>query len=170
MTQLPVEDLRFRQEADFPGFLKYDSAFSEHPRGQKIQYMGANYASYDLQKFLIFPLNSGDLKLPEVDCDLRVRVPSGSFSAADLMLNVDRSSNAITLKVRPLPSPQPQLIGNYSIRQEILSDSSGMKLLKYKVEGRGELSTFEWEQSQIPGAEIRTLSGQSSAEIRGESL
>jgi len=72
--------------------------------------------------------------------------------------------------VRPLPPPQPQLIGNYSIRQEIVSDSSGMKLLKYKVEGRGELSTFEWEQSQIPGAEIRTLSGQSSAEIRGESL
>src|SRR5262249_10107210 len=103
LSQLPVENLRFKQEADFPGFFKYDFPVSTTPKAEKVKYQGAEYAAFELQKFLVFPLSAGKIAIPAVACDLRVRVPSGKFPDADLMLDTSRNSNTLQLNVRPVP-------------------------------------------------------------------
>jgi hypothetical protein len=168
LSQLPVESLRFTEEAEFPGFLKYDFPYTARPQAQRVQYKGASYVSYDIQKFMIFPIKEGTAELPPVDCEMQVRVPSGSFRAADLMLEVFRKSNPINLEVRPLPAPA--VVGNFVLKNEIVSDTPQTKVIRLILEGEGLLTTYEFPELSGPGYQARTVSTSISAAIRGQKL
>jgi hypothetical protein len=168
LAQLPVDSLRFSEEAEFPGFLKYDYPYTSRPQADRIRYHGDSYVAYELQRFLVFPLHEGSAVLKPVDCELKVRVPSGKFSAADLILDAKRSSNPLMIKVKPLP--KPALVGTFLLKNEIVSDTPQSKVVRIALEGDGLLSTFEFPEITAPGAEIRPTTGTISATLRGQKL
>jgi BatD DUF11 like domain len=168
LAQLPVDSLRFSDEAEFPGFLKYDYPYVARPQADRIRYHGESYVAYDLQRFLIFPLHEGSAVLKPVDCEMKVRVPSGKFSAADLILDATRSSNPLMIKVKPLP--QPALVGSFILKNEIVSDAPRSKVVRIALEGDGLLSTFEFPEVKATDAEIRSTTGSISATLRGQKL
>ncbi len=168
LSQLPVENLRFQEEAEFPGFLKYDFPFTTQPKAEWRQYEKTKYASYDLQKFLIFPLEDGRLKIPPVRCQLKVRVPSGAFEAADLKLDVDRSSNGLQMQV--LPAGDADVVGDFVARTAITQDSPQSKIVRWTLEGEGQLTTFDFPEPEGPHLSAKLLSSNTTASIRGENL
>lgn len=168
LAQLPVDSLRFSDEAEFPGFLKYDYPYVSRPQADRIRYHGDSYVAYDLQRFLVFPLHEGSAVLKPIDCEMKVRVPSGKFSAADLILDAKRSSNPLMIKVKPLP--KPALVGNFLLKNEIVSNGPRSKVVRIALEGDGLLSTFEFPEVTAPGAEISPTTGSISATLRGQKL
>lgn len=170
LSQLPVENLRYTQEPDFPGFLKYDFPFTSHPKAAIAQYNGAKYASYELQKFLLFPLNAGKAPIPAVGCELDVRVPSGAYAAADLMLRVLRNSNVIPLSAAAVPGDDIRLVGDFSLRTEMAADQPRSKVVNFILQGFGELSTFEFPSVVVNGGQAHEVIASTTAEIQGERL
>lgn len=169
LSQLPVENLRFLQEAEFPGFLKYDFPYSDRPRAALEQYKGQGYAAFDLQKFLVFPLRGGDTLVPPFRCEILITVPSGSFAAANLRLTLERASNFLTVHVRPLPVPA-DLVGDFRMRRELAQDGPRSKAVRLVLEGDGVLSTFNFPEVSIAGADSRLLSSSTTAELAGGTL
>jgi hypothetical protein len=170
LSQLPVENLRYTQEPDFPGFLKYDFPFTAHPKAAVVQYNGAKYASYELQKFLLFPLNVGKVPIPAVGCELDVRVPSGAYIAADLMLRIPRSSNVIPLSAAAVPGEDTRLVGDFSLRTRMAADQPRSKVINFVLQGFGELSTFDFPDVAVDGGQAHEVITSTSAEIQGERL
>ena len=168
LSQLPVENLQFLEEADFPGFLRYDFPFTAKPKGEVVTYKNQKYASYELVKFLLFPLQEGKIEMPPVRCELKVRVPSGSFPEADLRLNLERSSNILNVQVKG--SPQDAAVGDFTLSNEIVSDEPDYKIVRMILEGKGQLSTFNFPE--IAGARFlaRKLGVSTNAKIEGENL
>ncbi|MCI0605984.1 BatD family protein [bacterium] len=168
LSQLPVENLQFLEEADFPGFLRYDFPFTSKPKGEVVNYRNQKYASYELVKFLLFPLQEGKIEMPPVRCELKVRVPSGSFPEADLRLNLERSSNILNLQVKA--SPEGAAVGDFSLRNEIVSDEPDYKIIRMILEGKGQLSTFNFPEIAGPRFFTRRLGVSTNAKIEGENL
>ena len=163
-----MDSLRFADEAEFPGFLKYDYPYVSRPTADRIRYRGESYVAYELQRFLIFPLNDGIINLRPIDCELKVRVPSGKFAAADLILDARRSSNALQLRVKPLP--QPALVGSFVLKNEIVSDGPRSKVIRIALEGDGLLSTFDVPPLQAVDGQVRSSSTSTTSTIRGQKL
>ncbi len=168
LSQLPVENLRFQAEAEFPGFVKYDFPFTTQPKAEWRQYEKAKYASYDLQKFLVFPLRDGRLEIQPVRCQLKVRVPSGAFEATDLRLDVDRSSNGLKMQVFPLR--EVSVVGNFTARSTIALDAPQSKIIRRILEGEGQLTTFDFPEQDSAQFRAKVLSTNTSATIKGEKL
>lgn len=168
LSQLPVENLEFLEEADFPGFLRYDFPFTSKPKGEIVSYKNKNYASYELVKFLLFPLERGRIGIPPVRCALKVRVPSGAFPEADLKLDLERSSNLLHLNVSP--SPEGAVVGDFVLKNEVASDEPQSKIVRMILEGKGQLSTFNFPEVAGPNFEARKLGASITAKIEGESL
>lgn len=169
LSELPVENLRFVQEPDFPGFLKYDFPFSSKPKAEKVQIKDKTYASYELEKFLLFPLTAGKKFVPAVSCELSLRAPSGVYPAGELTLNVTRTSNLLGLEIVPVPESIP-LVGAFTLNGSLLSDRPQSKILEYTLDGEGELSTFDFPIPSVEEGQTRLLNSTTSAEIRGERL
>jgi hypothetical protein len=168
LSQLPVENLQFLEEADFPGFLRYDFPFTAKPKGEIVNFRNQKYASYELVKFLLFPLQEGKIEMPPVRCELKVRVPSGSFPEADLKLKLERSSNILNLQVKA--SPEGAAVGDFSLRNEIVSDEPDYKIVRMILEGKGQLSTFNFPEIAGPRFVTRRLGVSTNAKIEGENL
>jgi hypothetical protein len=168
LSQLPVENLQFLEEADFPGFLRYDFPFTSKPKGEVVSFRNDYYASFELVKFLLFPLQDGEINIPPVRCELKVRVPSGAFPDADLHLTLERSSNSLSLKVKP--TPEGAIVGDFSLRNQIVSDEPDSKIVRVTLEGKGQLSTFEFPE--ITGTQflIRKLNGATNVKMEGGNL
>ena len=166
LSQLMVENLR--HEVDFPGFLKYDFPFSAHPKAEWVQYRGRKFAVYRLQKFLLFPLNEGRITIPSVSSQIKIRVPSGRFPGADLLLNVNRSSSPLSLEV--LPVPASALVGTFVLKNEIVSSQPRSKILRLILEGDGQLTTFDFPEMNGPGFQTRVLSTSTISRIQEQTL
>ena len=168
LSQLPVENLQFLEEADFPGFLRYDFPFTSKPKGEIISIKNRPYASYELVKFLLFPLADGKIEIPPVRCELKVRVPAEDFTHPDTRLTLERSSNALALNVKR--SPEKAVVGDYVFRNEIISDEPDSKVVRLILEGTGQLSTFDFPQMKGPHFTARNLGLSTSAKIKDENL
>ena len=168
LSQLPVENLRFEDEVDFPGFVKYDFPFSTQPKAQWVTIEKEKYASYELQKFLVFPLKEGKLQIPPVHCRLKVRSPSGAYEAADLVMDVQRGSNAIAFQV--LPVPASSVVGNFGLRNQIVADGPRSKLVRLIIEGDGQLTTFDFPEIAASGYRTRIIDSAAASKIQGERL
>lgn len=170
LSQLPIDNLRFNKEPDFPGFLKYDFPFTASPKAAIVQYNGAKYAEYELQKFLVFPLNAGKSTIPAVGCDLDVRVPSGAYAAADLMLHISRTSTVTPLMVSAVPGEDTSLVGDFLLRSETVADLPQSKTINFVLQGFGELSTLDFPAVSVEGGQAHEIITSSSAEIQGGRL
>ncbi len=168
LSQLPVENLQFLEDADFPGFLRYEFPFTSKPKGEVVSHNKEPYASFELLKFLLFPLEDGKIFIPPVRCQLRIRVPSGAYRDADLKVNLERSSNSLAMQVKP--SPESAVVGQFVLRNEIVSDEPHSKTLRLILEGQGQLSTFDFPEVKGKDLDVRTLSSTITAKIEGESL
>ena len=168
LSQIPVENLQFLEEADFPGFLRYDFPFTSKPKGEVVEFRNKAYASFELVKFLLFPLEGGEIQIPAVKCELRVRVPSEDFAQPDSRVTLQRSSNLVTLRVKP--SPKGAVVGDFVFRNEIIADESDSKVLRMVLEGTGQLSTFDFPELTGPQFTARTLNVSTTAKIHGEKL
>jgi hypothetical protein len=169
LSQLPVENLRFLDEAQFPGFLKYDFPYTDRPRAEHTMRRGEAYASFDLQKFLVFPLSDGDAFLPPFRCEITVRVPSGTYAAADPRFDLERSSNPLRVKAKALPAPV-DLVGHFTVSREILSAGSQSGAIRMTAEGDGLLSTFVLPEPKESGFRTRVTGGVTEAALSGNRL
>lgn len=168
LTQLPVESLRFRDEPDFPGFLKYDFPFTEKPKAERIQFRGASYVTYQLQQFLIFPLKEGGLKIPSVTCELDVVVPSGPFDLGGAKLQVIRTTGPAEFQV--LPTPDGAVVGNFVLSNQLVEDGTQSKIVRFTLEGEGLLSLFDFPTPEGPGYQAKPINFAANADLQGRIL
>jgi hypothetical protein len=168
LSQLPVENLDFLEEADFPGFLRYDFPFTSKPKGEIVSFRNQHYASYELVKFLLFPIQEGTIEIPPVRCELRVRIPATEFPDKDLRLHLQRSSNVLSFEVMPIPAGA--VVGDFVFRNEIVADEPESKTVRMILEGKGQLSTFEFPVIEGPDFLSRKLNVSTTAKIEGEYL
>ena len=168
LSQLPVENLQFLEEADFPGFLRYDFPFTSKPKGEVVSFRNEPYASYELVKFLLFPLQSGEIQIPAVRCELKVRVPAGDFPGKDVKLDLERASNALKLDVKS--SPEGAVVGDFVLKNEIVADDPESKVVRLILEGNGPLSTFDFPEVAGPHLQARKLNLSIAARMEGEYL
>jgi hypothetical protein len=168
VSQVPVENLRYINEPDFPGFLKYDFPFTSRPKAERIQFHGGSFVSYDLQKFLIFPLEAGPHILPTVRCELRVRIPAGTYDLQDTVINLNRSSNEVHLQVNAVDPAT--IVGNFGLRNEVVSDSAQSKIVRIVLEGEGQLSTFDFPEVSGVNFNKTLINTSTAAAIEGENL
>lgn len=169
LSQFPVENLSYLVEPEFPGFLKYDFPFTSKPKAEKIRYRNVEYVGYELQRFLIFPLDSGLRTIPGVSCALKVRIPATVYSFADTRLDIRRDSNTIRFQVEPVdPSI---LVGHFSLRNEIVSDAPQIKVIRFILDGDGQLSTFDFPAISIPGiGDVRPATTSTVAKLLRDKL
>ncbi len=168
LTMLPVESLRFRDEPDFPGFLKYDFPFTERPKAEKTTYRGTNYITYQLQQFLIFPLQEGSLKIPSVTCELDVLVPSGPLGLRDSQLQTIRATGSPQLQV--LPVPDGAIVGSFVFKNELVQDEPQSKIVRLVLEGEGLLSLFDFLPLAGSNYKADLVSSAATASLRGRKL
>ena len=168
LTQLPVESLRFRDDPDFPGFLKYDFPFTERPKAEKITYHGADYVTYQLEQFLIFPLQDGSAKIPSVTCELDVLVPAGAFGLGNNKMQTVRTTTPVDLDVMNIPAGA--LVGNFAMRNELIQDGSRSKIVRLIIEGEGLLSLFDFPKLTGAGYQADTVGSSATASLQGRKL
>ncbi len=133
-----------------------------------MSYRNKLYASYDLVKFLLFPLEGGQIEIPPVRCELKVRVPSGAFPDADLKLDLERISNILNLNVTP--SPEGAAVGDFVLKNEIVADDPESKIIRMVLEGKGQLSTFNFPEIFGQHFIARKLNDSTTLKIKGENL
>jgi hypothetical protein len=117
---------------------------------------------------LLFPLEKGRIEIPPVRCELKVRVPSGAFPEADLKLVLERSSNQLYLNVAP--SPEGAVVGDFVLKNEIVSDEPASKIVRLILEGKGALSTFTFPDYQGSDFTARKIGVSTNAKMEGEHL
>jgi hypothetical protein len=168
LTQLPVESLRFRDDPDFPGFLKYDFPFTEKPKADKVTYHGAEYVTYQLEQFLIFPLQDGSAKIPSVTCELDVLVPAGTFGLGNNKMQIVRTTAPVELQVASVPPGA--LVGSFAMRNELIQDGSRSKIVRLIVEGEGLLSLFDFPSIAGSDYQADAVGSSATASLQGRKL
>ena len=142
-TTVPVTQLALEKVPSFQGFLAYDK-----DTGKKIQFEtavvgGKRYSSAVILTKVLYPTQSGELKVPPISFILTVQ--------ADFFFGkrIRRLSEPLRIKVKPLPEP-PQdfsgLVGQFEISDSIDKKTAkvGESLtLKVKVSGKGDLKVLE---------------------------
>ena len=114
-------------------------------------YNGQNYMTAVLKKCIIFPQKAGKLTINSGKYDISIvqyeMVSNGFFiDKRPIEREISVSSNAASIQVNPLPSPQPDdfngAVGNFTINSELSSSSfrtNEAASLLYKISGTGNI-------------------------------
>lgn len=156
------------------GFFSQDVASPTNLQAEDKSLGGIRYRAYLLRARALFPMKAGEFTVEPVEAD----IVSGVFPFSQRKLH--RKSNALTLKVKPLP-PGAQNVGKWRLssttnQTEIaLGEPIQLKLI---LEGRGNLKavtlppleappsfrTFDPQQSEKPSVVKNQVGGQRTVE------
>lgn len=129
---------------------------------------GVPYRSYLLRSRALFPLKPGTLTIEPAEAD----ISRGTFFSSR---HVSRKSNALTVKVLPLPpGGSTNVVGQWKLTREVsqVTASLGEPLqVKLRVQGRGNLQAVQLPPLNAPAA-FRTYDPETkdSTEVRGNAL
>lgn len=148
-------NLKLTQNPTFPSI---NGAWSEEVdeesgwKGSPVKIDGKAYRKAILRRKLIFPQQTGKLKIDPME--VKCRVNRGFFSKGK---KVEVRSNSPELQVKPLPPGAPEhfdgAVGNYDLRAGLDRDSvktNGSANLRVKVTGSGNLHLLGEPKVQIP--------------------
>jgi hypothetical protein len=85
-----------------------------------------------------------------------------------MKIDLQSASNSLNLQVKP--SPEGAIVGDFILRNEIVSDEPDAKIIRLIIEGNGQLSTFDFPPLEGPKFSARKLSTSINAKIDGENL
>jgi hypothetical protein len=120
---------------DFKGFLKTDIKIPQLQSLETESVNGVQYGTGILEKFLLYPQISGDIKIDRAQMQVLVQQKSGfddPFFGGSIFSNIVNqprtiSTLPITIHVRPLPSPQPAgfsgAVGKFTITSSLSRES-----------------------------------------------
>lgn len=164
-SKLDLVDIRSPKFPDFQNFLVQEIELPTTRQLQYENYKGANYYTYELTQYLLFPQMSGKLKIDPMSCDVIVRVPlqrqSRSFFDGffESYQEVQRtlSASPITVNVDPLPTPKPSnfsgAVGDFTLTSSI--STTDLKAhesitIKIKIKGSGNMKIIKIPELTMP--------------------
>lgn len=175
-TKIPISQLNITKLSSFQGFWYKNLLDDSGPLKQSSEFInGEEYITADLRKIALYPQRSGEIAIDplEMSCIAQVRVQSerpsrdpffDSFfddpffnrNIRNVELNI--SSNALTIKVKPLPmeNKPPDFsgaVGSFSLSTEI--DRTQLKanepvVLKAVISGKGNIELIDRLEVSFP--------------------
>jgi hypothetical protein len=167
-TKIPISQLNIAKMPSFQGFW-YKSLLDESaPLKQNSEIIdGEEYITADLRKIALYPQRSGEFTLDPLDlaCLAQVRVQSNRprdpffdsffndpfFNRNIRNVEINLSSNPVSIDVRPLPSSNRPVnfsgaVGQYSLKTEV--DRTQLKaneplVIKATISGKGNLELID---------------------------
>ncbi len=143
-TQTSVSDIGFVDAPNYPGFWSEELERDEQPQGEIASVEREQYRRFPIIQRLLFPTRAGRLEIPPAM--MRIGIPRQSFF--DGGGAVERSVDALTIEVEPLPEA-PDFKGAVgSFRASAVLDKTSLELgdaatLRFVVEGTGNLKWIE---------------------------
>ena len=103
LTQLPITQVEVKEIPSLNGFWVEEIEVPKNPTAANRVVNGKQYAEYVIKKQALFPTKEGALQIPSATFGLVVRTSSGGFFSLGTQESVFRKTEAMTLKVAPLP-------------------------------------------------------------------
>lgn len=160
-TQLSLEGADIIELPDFEGFYsKEKRRFDTRLTYQTIR--GKKYAVKTLYEEALFPQETGDLTVGSAQVRVGIEQPLGSFGAFFGAKPAVLQTQPLSLKVKPLPTPQPEGftggVGQYQWEVETDRDSLSTDdalTLKISLRGNGDSKRFAPPKLTLPaGLEV----------------
>lgn len=175
-TQVDVLGIPFQEMPDFKGFWAREIPHPEPRPPEMVQHDGEDFARFVLEQRALFPRRDGSFEL--VPAQSRLVVRDSSFrSLLASTSEIDRTSNAITLEIRPLPEAPPGFdgaVGRLTLdatlepRDLAVGDAA---TLTVRLEGNGHLQGLpEPALTDLPGIKVFPPQQQASERVRGRTV
>lgn len=152
------------QKPDFKGVVSQEIPM-KNISSDVVTVGGRTYRSGVVGRYLLFPQQSGTLTIPRQTFDCVVMQQMSGIDAMDLFFNgggnigktVQRSADAVTLVVKPLPQPRPVSfsggVGRFTVKGELLTAdvrTGEMATYRVTVGGSGNLKMLTTPSLTFP--------------------
>lgn len=159
----PVRGSDRQKLPDLNGFYSSHIDFEQTHPGQEVL-NGKRYHVFDLRKYILFPQKSGELVVDDIEFDLTVQVRSDEpiqtfFGPRYRMIdkNITLKSKPVTIKVKPLPKPQPTsfsgAVGKFNFTADVspqAAETNESVTLTYKISGAGNVNLIDHPTHALP--------------------
>lgn len=153
---------------DFDGFLAQDIEMPQTLQLQTEERNGKIYRSVVIKKTMLFPQRSGTLTIPQGRFDLQMQLPVqqqfdsmdsffDSFFSSVRTVRKSIQSNAVTIRVKPLPQPAPSTftgaVGEYRISADTppsIVKANESYRLRYTLSGKGNIKLVSLPRPSYP--------------------
>jgi hypothetical protein len=164
----PNRNLAGFEKIEFPnfnGFWAEDYKVTEQIHLQQEAYNGKTYYSAELKSFILYPQQTGELKIESGNYGIIVQErvsgngnsPFDSFFGSYQNVTQNLTNNIATLNIKPLPKNKPNGfnggIGSYNISSKISHDSIDVNeafTLEIKISGTGNLNLIKTPEINFP--------------------
>jgi len=179
LTQLPITQVEVKEIPSLNGFWVEEIEVPKNPTAVNRVVNGKQYAEYVIKKQALFPTKEGGLQIPSATFGLVVRTSSGGFFSLGTQESVFRKTEAITLKVAPLPQAgKPATfsgaVGNFKLESVIdkaAAETGDALNLKVTLSGSGNLKTItEFPLPDLPGFKIYSSKSNDQVAVRNDVL
>ena len=179
LTQLPITQVEVKEIPSLSGFWVEEIEVPKNPTAANRVVNGKQYAEYVIKKQALFPTKEGALQIPSATFGLVVRTSSGGFFSLGTQASVFRKTEAMTLKVAPLPDAgKPTTfsgaVGNFKLESAIdkkTAETGDALNLKVTLSGSGNLKTItEFPLPELPGFKIYSSKSNDQVAVRNDVL
>jgi BatD DUF11 like domain len=179
LTQLPITQVEVKEIPSLNGFWVEEIEVPKNPTATNRIMNGKQYAEYIIKKQALFPTKEGALQIPAATFGLVVRTSSGGFFSLGTQESVFRKTEAMTLKVAPLPEAgKPAMfsgaVGNFKLESVIdksTAETGDALNLKVTLSGSGNLKTItEFPLPDLPGFKIYSSKSNDQVVVRNDVL
>jgi hypothetical protein len=179
LTQLPITQVEVKEIPSLSGFWVEEIEVPKNPTAANRVVSGKQYAEYVIKKQALFPTKEGALQIPSATFGLVVRTSSGGFFSLGTQESVFRKTEAMTLKVAPLPEAgKPATfsgaVGNFKLESVIdkqTAETGDALNLKVTLSGSGNLKTItEFPLPDLPGFKIYSSKSNDQVAVRNDLL
>jgi hypothetical protein len=175
LTQLPITQVEAKEIPSLNGFWVEEIEVPKNPTAANRVVNGKQYAEYVIKKQALFPTKEGALQIPSATFGLVVRTGSGGFFSLGMQESVFRKTEAMTLKVSPLPEAGKPTsfsgaVGNFKLESAIdksTAETGEALNLKVTLSGSGNLKTItEFPLPELPGFKIYSSKSNDQIAVR----
>ena len=179
LTQLPITQVEVKEIPSLNGFWVEEIEVPKNPTAANRIVNGKQYAEYVIKKQALFPTKEGALQIPSATFGLAVRTSSGGFFSLGTQESVFRKTEAITVRVAPLPDAGKPAsfngaVGNFRLESVIdkpTAETGEALNLKIMLSGTGNLKTItEFPLPDLPGFKIYSSKNNDQVTVRNDVL
>lgn len=164
-TQAPLLGLQMDREPSYTGFWAEKIPSEREPEGRPAEIDGKPFHVAEIRKVVLFPTRPGKLAIEPATFSMAVRLSGDPFDSFFLRASEDirRSTKALTLDVKPLPSAgRPRdfsgAVGVFTLSAQLNKEQTNAGepvTLSVVLEGKGNLRTLEPpEIPALPGFRV----------------
>ncbi len=149
--QLSIDDF---EPAKFPGFWVQEIDMPSRIQAERVTVNGKQYLAATLDKRVLFPQETGDLKISPYKLSVTL------YDRMGFPFNRDVQSNSLTIHVKPLPVENKPAnfsgaVGNFNMSVELDKDSVNVDepvTIKITVSGVGNFGLFDIPEPSVPNS------------------